>query len=209
MASTPKPKAKAPGAPKKPAAKAAPAKKTPAIVKAAVKAATKAAVKVAAKTGAGRPTDYREAYNEQARKLCLLGYTDKELAEFFSVSEQTLNAWKTAHPEFLESLRAGKEVADAEIAASLYQRALGYEHPEDDIRTVSDGGGTSSIVITPTIKRYPPDTKAAQIWLTNRQRHKWRDKQEVEHTVAPESPLASLLGSIAGKALAVKHDPDE
>jgi DNA-binding XRE family transcriptional regulator len=33
----------------------------------------------------------REEYDEQARKLCLLGATDAELADFFGVSEQTLN----------------------------------------------------------------------------------------------------------------------
>jgi hypothetical protein len=31
----------------------------------------------------GRPTKYKEEYNEQAYKLCLLGATDKELADFF------------------------------------------------------------------------------------------------------------------------------
>lgn len=40
---------------------------------------------------AGRPTDYREEYNEQAYKLCLLGATDAELGDFFNVTEQTIN----------------------------------------------------------------------------------------------------------------------
>ena len=31
-----------------------------------------------------RPTKYQEAYAEQARKLCLLGYTDAELADSVS-----------------------------------------------------------------------------------------------------------------------------
>ena len=41
----------------------------------------------------GRKSEYRIEYADQALKLCLLGATDKELAEFFSVSEQTLNKW--------------------------------------------------------------------------------------------------------------------
>ncbi|EAA3705864.1 terminase [Salmonella enterica subsp. enterica serovar Newport] len=125
----------------------------------------------------GRPSAYKPEYAEQARKLCLLGHTDAELASFFDVSEQTINAWKHAHPDFLESIKKGKAVADSEVAAKLFHRATGYEHPEDDIRAV-DG----SIVITPTVKHYPPDTTAAIFWLKNRQRDKWRDKQEVEHT---------------------------
>lgn len=125
----------------------------------------------------GRPTAYKDEYAEQARKLCLLGHTDAELAEFFEVSEQTINAWKKAQPAFLESIKKGKASADSEVASKLFHRATGYEHPEDDIRAV-DG----TIVITPTIKRYAPDTAAAIFWLKNRQRDKWRDKQEVEHS---------------------------
>ncbi|PHM63971.1 terminase [Xenorhabdus stockiae] len=123
-----------------------------------------------------RPTKYQEAYAEQARKLCLLGYTDKELADFFEVSESTLNNWKHDHPEFLESLKKGKQVADGEVAAKLFHRATGYEHAEDDIRVVE-----GKIVITPTVKHYPPDTTAAIFWLKNRQKDNWRDK--IDHGV--------------------------
>lgn len=60
------------------------------------------------KKSRGRKSEYREEYAEQALKLCLLGATDKEIAEFFSVSEQTLNSWKKKFPQFLESLKKGK-----------------------------------------------------------------------------------------------------
>lgn len=130
---------------------------------------------------AGAPTLYKEAYNEQARKLCLLGYTDKELADFFNVCEDTINNWKVDYPQFFVSIQKGKDIADGEVAQALYHRATGYSHPEDDIRTVSNFGGGSEIVITPTIKHYPPDTAAAFIWLKNRRSKKWKDKQIVEH----------------------------
>lgn len=55
-----------------------------------------------------RPTKYQEAYAEQARKLCLLGYTDAELADFFEVSESTINKWKLDYPEFSESIKKGR-----------------------------------------------------------------------------------------------------
>ncbi|MGU3521569.1 terminase gpP N-terminus-related DNA-binding protein [Enterobacteriaceae bacterium C23F] len=131
---------------------------------------------MATKKKVGRPSRYKKEYAEQARKLCLLGYTDAELADFFGVSEQTINAWKKAHSEFLESIKKGKDVADGEVAAKLFHRATGYEHDEDDIRAV-DG----KIVITPTVKHYPPDTAAAIFWLKNRQGKKWRDKQDINH----------------------------
>jgi len=119
----------------------------------------------------GRPTSYKAEYAAQALKLCKLGLTDKELAEYFEVSEQTLNAWKKAHPAFLESLKGGKTLADAEVASKLFHRATGYEHEDTDIRVVN-----GEIIQTPIIKHYPPDTTAAIFWLKNRQPAKWRAK---------------------------------
>lgn len=46
-------------------------------------------------------------------KLCLLGATDKELGDFFNVTEQTINNWKKDFPSFFESIKRGKIDADA------------------------------------------------------------------------------------------------
>jgi hypothetical protein len=132
----------------------------------------------------GRPSLYKEQYAEQARKLCLLGATDKELANFFEVAESTLHLWKLEHPEFSEAIKSGKEQADADVADRLYQRAMGFEHPEVDIRVV---GG--EIVQTPIRKVYAPDPTAAIFWLKNRQKAKWRDKQDVEHAGPNGAPI--------------------
>lgn len=125
--------------------------------------------------GKGRPTKYKPEYDNQVYKLCLLGAIDKEIADFFEVEEQTINNWKLEYPSFLESIKKGKIIADANVANSLYHRACGYEHPEDDIKAYM-----GDIIITPTIKRYPPDPTAGIFWLKNRQKEKWRDKQEVD-----------------------------
>lgn len=122
----------------------------------------------------GAPTKYRQEYDHQAYKLCLLGHTDAELAEFFEVQESTINNWKIAHPSFLESIKNGKQIADSNISESLYKRAMGYEHPDIDIKVVN-----GAIVQTPLMKHYPPDPTSMIFWLKNRQPKKWRDKQEV------------------------------
>lgn len=121
----------------------------------------------------GRPTKYESKYNKQAEKLCKLGATDKELADFFEVAESTLNLWKLQHPKFSESIKKGKEIADAEVAEKLYKRATGYSHPDVDIKVIND-----KIVTTRLTKHYAPDTAAAIFWLKNRQKKKWRDKVE-------------------------------
>lgn len=138
----------------------------------------------------GRPTLYQDSMCEQAEKLCLLGATDIQIADFFGVTEQTINNWKHEHPEFFESLKRGKLDADAKVAESLYNRALGYSHAEDDIKVCD-----KDIVITPTVKHYPPDTTAAIFWLKNRQSKKWRDKVENEITgsLTPPSELTVVI----------------
>jgi hypothetical protein len=147
----------------------------------------------------GRPGTYMAEYHpEQARKYCLLGCTDERLAELLDVSESTLNRWKEEHKEFRESIYEGRDKADANIANSLYHRALGYSHPEDDIKAVAKGANMgSSIVITPTIRHYPPDTTAASLWLRNRQPKRWMDKQDVNLTGSVEMTSAEVDAKLA------------
>jgi hypothetical protein len=131
----------------------------------------------------GRPTKFEPIYCDQARKLCLLGATDKELADFFEISESTLNNWKHEYPEFLESIKEGKSSADANVATRLYQRALGFEHDSEEIKVVSDGNNLGSHIERVPIKKiYPPDPTAAIFWLKNRRPKEWRDKQEIEQS---------------------------
>lgn len=138
----------------------------------------------------GRPSKYKAEYAEQAYKLCLLGATDKDMADFFEVDEATINRWKESHTEFCESLKKGKMMADATVAQKLYHRAIGYEHPE--IITASHQGQiTDTMEVT---KHYAPDPTAAIFWLKNRQPANWRDKQEREITgsLSIESMLEAI-----------------
>ena len=123
-----------------------------------------------------RPTAYKPEYDDLTFKYCLLGATDEDLARYFGVSTVTINAWKNKQPSFLNAIKEGKADADANVANSLYRRALGYSHPEDKIFMGHDG----KPLVVPTTKHYPPDTAAAFIWLKNRAG--WKDKQDVEHS---------------------------
>lgn len=140
---------------------------------------------------AGQPTSYRDEYAEQAMKLCRLGATDKELADFFDVAESTINNWKLAHPEFLESLKKGKSISDAEVADKLFKRATGYSHAA--VKIFNDNGAPLEV---PYTEHYPPDTTAAIFWLKNRRPDLWRDKTEsavdANHNITwplPKHPL--------------------
>lgn len=128
---------------------------------------------MAAKKKAGRPSMYRVAFNAQAEKLCRLGATDRDIADFFGVSETTLNNWKLKHPALLESLKRGKDEVDALVEQSLFRRATGYTHPAT--KFFQAGGG---ILQQDYVEHYPPDATSMIFWLKNRQPDRWRDKRE-------------------------------
>lgn len=121
-----------------------------------------------------RPTKFKAEYCDQAHKLVLLGAIDKDLANFFEVTEQTVNNWKIDFPEFFESLKLGKEESDNRVKESLYRRATGYSHPEEKVFNHQ-----GEIISHQTTKHYPPDSTAMIFWLKNRQPEEWRDRQEL------------------------------
>jgi hypothetical protein len=131
------------------------------------------------KHAGGRPTEYRALYAEIAYGFALAGYTDKEMAHFFSVSEQTLNVWKQKHPKFVESLKRGKDLADADVARGLYKAATG--HHVKAVKILQSEGESYEHEF---LEYHPPNPTAAIFWLKNRQRDKWRDVNRVAVTDA-------------------------
>lgn len=139
----------------------------------------------------GRPSKYKPEFAKEAAKLCALGATDAQLADFFEVSVSTVNLWKVQHPAFSESIKVPKAQADERVEQSLFRRAMGYEHDEVDIRVIDH-----ALVQTPIRKYYPPDSTAMIFWLKNRKPGEWRDKQEHEHSgsvTVVASPLDERL----------------
>lgn len=122
---------------------------------------------------AGRPTKFKPEYVNIIKSMCKLGAIVPEIAEALEVAESTVKLWAVKHPEVREAMTLGREEADERVVGALYHRALGYSHEEDDIRAVN-----GEIVITPTVKHYPPDSTAMIFWLKNRMPDKWRNAPE-------------------------------
>ena len=146
----------------------------------------------------GRPTAYKPVYAEQARNYCLLGATDIQLADFFEVCEKTINTWKHKHPDFLQSIKRGKALADAKMAERLYERGMGYTHEEEKIFQHN-----GKIIRATTTKHYPPDTQAASLWLRNRQPELWRDQKDISLRQPDKEPRT------AAEVLARRKELDE
>lgn len=132
---------------------------------------------------------YRAEYVDLARKFCLLGATNDDLARMFEVDTSTLERWMNAHEELRASIKEGREEADAHVADRLFKRATGYSH--EAVKIVADAK-TGSEHIVPYTEHYPPDTTAAIFWLKNRRSDLWRDRHE--HTGANGGPIEVITG---------------
>lgn len=126
----------------------------------------------AVKNKTGRPSKRTPDLCAKIHLLSRRGFTDLEIAGVVEIDEQTITNWKK-DPEFFGFLKTSKKFADAIVERSLYERAVGYDHPEEKI-FCHEGG----IVRAETTKHIPPDVVACIFWLKNRQREEWRESPD-------------------------------
>jgi hypothetical protein len=148
----------------------------------------------------GRPSKRDTINLQQVAILASFGLTDIQIAQALGISERTLNYYKK-DDEFLQSLKSGKAISDERVERALYERAIGYEHPDTDIRVVAN-----QIVETALIKYYPPDTTACIFWLKNRKPDVWKDKlaQQVGLDAATIEVILSALPPDFARAVRLK-----
>jgi hypothetical protein len=140
----------------------------------------------------GAPTKYREDYTRMAYIACSEGgFTDKKLADLFGVSESTINRWKHDHPDFWDSIKAGKNKFDTEVVEKAFlKRCTGFYYNEttrepvtvDEIDpTTCDLVKVTKMVVTKRVRKYvSPDVKGCMDWLTNRAPDRWKKVKHVE-----------------------------
>ena len=127
----------------------------------------------------GRPTKYKPEFDEQAAKLCMLGATDTDLADFFKVSCRTIERWRVEHDGFCRSIKDAKQIADSRVERSLYQRAVGYQ--ADAVKIFMPAGAVEP-VYAEYRENVQPDVTAAIFWLKNRKKAEWQDKSQQEQS---------------------------
>ena len=139
----------------------------------------------------GRLPNFRPEFADQVRKLCQLGATEIELADFFDVTAETITRWRATHKEFSEAMRIGSEAANDRVERSLYQRDCGYER---DALLIFNG--KNGVIRVPHRERVLGDVTAQMKWLRNRMPRKWGDKVDISHEVKPEKTPAQALDDL-------------
>jgi transposase-like protein len=147
----------------------------------------------------GRPPKYDPKFHPRvAKALCAKGATIAEIANAFGVAISTIWQWKINHEEFFESGRLGLEAATDRVEHSMFERAVGYTHESMKIFMPA---GAKEPVYALYLEHVPPDPRAGEFWLTNRAPDRWKNKQNVEHNEAADSPIRLLAEQISGRAI--------
>lgn len=147
------------------------------------------------KNPGGQPTKFRKEFINQAYHICAeTGATDKQLAKIFKVSEATINNWKKDQPEFLESLKKGKDLYDSKtVEACLLKRAKGFRYVEttrEPAQAADPETGKAKMVVTKRVsKLVVSDITAMIFWLKNRNPQRWKDIKRTEWTGGDGGPL--------------------
>ena len=123
----------------------------------------------------GRPSALGKVDVEYVKSLALAGCTMEQIAAACCCSIRAVYRYMAKSSKFKAAVTECAELADAMVKTSLWERANGYSHPEENAFQYK-----GAPVIVHTTKHYPPDTAAAFIWLKNRKPKEWRDRKDIE-----------------------------
>lgn len=141
----------------------------------------------------GRPIRYNDSMAETAYNITLLGGTLENVADAIDRSLTFVKTRMHDNEEFREAIMQGREIADAKVARSLYERAVGYDYVETKL-FCHEG----VVIEHQVIRHVMPDTAAGMNWLANRQRGRWF-KEAPPRDAGAEEALAKLLVALAGR----------
>jgi len=144
-----------------------------------------------AMTRTKKPVKWNKDRCQQAFDFAFLGATDEQIAERMDVNIHTINYWKRTKPEFRKMLDKGRHQANAKVARSLYEVAVGYSHPDvtilaNRVKVYNEAGRVieehTEPLIVPYTKYYKPESFACLKILAIKERELWADILKVQTT---------------------------
>ena len=113
------------------------------------------------------------------------GVSDEQIARNLGIAYSTFRRYRDGHEALSAALAQGKDYVDQVVVTNAYLRRIcGYDAIEvrREYAYVPDplGGEPVRTLVKETeqTRHIPGDTRAAEFWLTNRQRALWRHKPE-------------------------------
>lgn len=165
---------------------------------------------------------YQEWINDPDKKTLLSGWarkglSDQQIAKNIGISRSTLNEWRKKYPDISDTLKKGKEVADAEVENALYLKCIGHKaqlKKTFKVKKIEYNDAGKKIKEEENLETgedevyIPPDTKAIIFWLTNRMREDWKERQntQMEQEETEESGVIMLApADVEGVKEKIEH----
>jgi len=76
----------------------------------------------------GRPSIYEESptyFDREGEKLATLGVSQRDMAWYWGISEDSITRWKEIHSTFAEALKKGESSKRISLLTAMYQSAIG------------------------------------------------------------------------------------
>lgn len=142
------------------------------------------------------------------------GVSEEDIAHNLGIGVSTLSKYKTIHKEVVDALARGKDYVDNVIVVNAFLRRItGYDTVETRREYVfvpdPDGGPEPVKVLAKQqeqVRHIPGDPRAAEFWLANRQKLKWR---RTDKDVAANDGDAAETGVVELPAVMDKPEPPE
>ena len=139
----------------------------------------------------GAKTKYKDSFPARAQELAEKGLIDKEIFKELGICKTSFYDYQKEFPEFMDSLKKGKETADDNVDNALYIRAVGYDYEEQVTEVRISEDGTQHTTVIKTYKKHMPGDVTAQIFrLKNKRPKEWRDARNIELTDKDGASLA-------------------
>ena len=100
------------------------------------------------------------------------------------VATSTISLWIKTHKPFSEAITGARVHADAQVAASLFDQAVGYGYTGIQAFKMKDEKGIERVELVEVPQYVPKNVVAVHHWLHNRQRSRWK-AVHVEDNTAP------------------------
>lgn len=138
-------------------------------------------------------------------KLAAKGLSNNEIITALGISRDTFYRKLREEPYFSYCLYKHRGIAVANVESSLYKRATGFTVLEKTteakpVKGVDENGNQmlSYQLMTAKVveKHIEPDTKAIELFLTNREPGEWKKKPE---------PAAAIIGDMSNMQFVIKR----
>ncbi len=122
---------------------------------------------------------------------CRDGLTDEELARKMGISPSTLYDWLGKHSEISEAVTRGRGGARELILNSLFKKAKGFSVTVKVPMRRRVDRDRDVIEIVEKEEYFPPDDRAARLWLNAHERQILRDDPGVDN--GPENEKVTVI----------------